>query len=183
MPANTQNKLLDLNAALQDVIAGVKGIDIKVKNATSTSVKYIVKSHDRQSTRDLLENQLNARKVGKVSRESISDSSMEVTRCVIRVGGKAETHTFVYKPIRGGMSQTTLNSSITELFPCIAFITGIKSNTVRNTKDFYEKIIANNSPSLGCYVNPRDAKAGKEFIEKAETGKFEEKVRNAINAM
>jgi len=183
MPANTQNKLLDLNAALQDVISGVKGIDIKIKTATSTSVKYIVKSHDRHSTRDLLENRLKVRQVGKVSRESLSDSSMEVTRCAIRVGGKVETHTFVYKPIRGGMSQTTLNASITELFPCIAFLTGIRSNTIRNSRDFYERIIAKNNSKLSCYVNPRDAAAGKDFIEKAETGKFEEKVRNAINVL
>ena len=183
MPVSTGNKLLDLNASLQSVIESVKGIDIKIKSATSTSVKYIVKSNDRATTRDILEQQLKARKVGTVSRELKSESSMEVTKCIIRVGGKAETHTFVYKPIRGGMSQTTLNASITELFPCIAFVTGIKSRTIKNTKDFYEKIIANNSPGLGCYVNARDAKVGKEFIEKAETGKFEEKVRNAINVL
>jgi len=183
MPASTGNKLLDLNAALQDVLGSVKGIDIKVKSASSTSVKYIVKSHDRVATRGILEQQLKNRNVGTVSRELKSESSMEVTKCIIRVGGKAETHTFVYKPIRGGMSQTTLNASITELFPCIAFITGIRSRSIRNTKDFYEKIIANNNPNLGCYVNPRDAKAGKEFIEKAETGKFEEKVKNAINVL
>lgn len=182
MPANT-NKLLDLNMALQDVLGSVKGIDIKVKTATANSVKYIVKSHDRVATRGILEQQLKNRNVGTVNRDLISESSMEVTKCIIRVGGKTETHTFVYKPIRGGMSQTTLNASITELFPCIAFITGIKSRSIRNTKDFYEKIIANNKPNLGCYVNPRDAKAGREFIEKAETGKFDEKVKNAINVL
>ena len=88
---------------------------------------------------------------------------------------------FVFKPTRGGMSQTTLNASITELFPCIAFLTGIKARSIKNNRDFYNKIIANNNPSLPCYVNARDAAAGKEFIEKAENGKFDEKVRNAIN--
>ena len=90
---------------------------------------------------------------------------------------------FVFKPTRGGMSQTTLNASITELFPCIAFLTGIKARSVKNNRDFYNKIIANNNPSLPCYVNARDAAAGKEFIEKAENGKFDEKVRNAINVL
>ena len=125
MANNSQSKLLDLNAALEAVKTSVRGIDIKIKFATSTSVKYIVKSNDRQSTREILENQLKIRQVGKVTRQSLSDSSMEVTKCEIVVGGKRETHTFVYKPIRGGMSQTTLNASITELFPCIAFTTGI----------------------------------------------------------
>lgn len=181
MPA--QSKLLDLNEALQGVLSSVKGIDIKVKSATSSSVKYIVKSNDRSSTREILEQQLKIRKVGKISRKLTSESSMEVTKCEIRVANKTETHTFVYKPIRGGMSQTTLNASITELFPCIAFITGIRSRSVSGTKDFYEKILAKNNPGLSCYVNARDAKAGKEFIEKAESGKFEEKVRNAINIL
>jgi len=183
MPAYTGNKVIDLNAALQNVISSVKGIDIKIKSATSTSVKYIVKSNDRSSVRDLLEQQLAAARVGTVTRKLLSESSMEVTRCEMTVGGKKETHTFVYKPIRGGMSQTTLNASITELFPCIAFLTGIKSRSARNTKEFYEMVMANNNPRLSCYVNPRDASAGKEFIEKAETGKFEEKVKNAINVL
>jgi hypothetical protein len=177
------NKLIDLNAALQAVIGSVRGIDIKVKSASSTSVKYTVKSSDRVSTRDILEKELEKRKVGKITRALLSESSMEVTKCDIRVGAKSETHVFVHKPIKGGMSQTTLNASITELFPCIAFVTGIKSRSITSTKDFYEKIIKNNSPNLKCYLNPRDAKAGKDFIDKAETGKFDEKVRNAINVL
>jgi len=32
-------------------------------------------------------------------------------------------------------------------------------------------------------LNPKDAKAGKDFIDKAETGKFQEKVQNAINIL
>jgi hypothetical protein len=183
MANNSQSKLLDLNAALEAVKTSVRGIDIKIKFATSTSVKYIVKSNDRQSTREILENQLKIRQVGKVTRQSLSDSSMEVTKCEIVVGGKRETHTFVYKPIRGGMSQTTLNASITELFPCIAFTTGIRSRSIKNVRDFYEKIMQNNNPGLSCYLNSRDAKAGREFIVKAEDGKFEEKAKNAINVL
>ena len=54
---------------------------------------------------------------------------------------------------------------------------------IKNVKDFYNKIIENNSKDLKCYLNPKDAKAGKEFIDKAETGKFQEKVQNAINIL
>ena len=103
---------------------------------------------------------------------------MEATLCMMKDGTKL---TFVYKPIRGGMSQTTLNSSITELFPCVAFLTGIKPQGT--TKDFYNKILNNNSPSLSCYLDPKDAQAGQEFIDKAETGKFNEKVQNAMNIL
>lgn len=182
----SQSKLLALNMALQNVINYARGsdkIDIKVKSASSRSVQYIVKSKDRIKARDVLEQQLKSNKVGKVSRKPLSVSSMETTQCVITIAGKNETHTFVYKPVKGGMSQTTLNATITELFPCIAFITGIKSRSIKNTKDFYEKIIQNNRPNLPCYVNARDAKSGADFIEKAELGKFDEKVRNAINVL
>ena len=61
--------------------------------------------------------------------------------------------------------------------------TGIKSNRIKNVRDFYNKIIENNSKDLKCYLNAKDAKAGKEFIDKAETGKFQEKVQNAINIL
>ena len=49
--------------------------------------------------------------------------------------------------------------------------------------DFYNKIIENNSKNLNCYLSDKDAKAGKDFIDKAETGKFQEKVQNAINVL
>ena len=36
---------------------------------------------------------------------------------------------------------------------------------------------------MNCYLNAKDAKAGKDFIDKAESGKFNEKVQNAINVL
>jgi len=175
----TGNKLLQLNSALQSVKESIKGIDITVKTASARAVKYVIKSDDRESTRNIVEQKLKSAQVGPVTRKQSGESSMAVTQCQI----DQVTHTFIYKPKRGGMSQTTLNASITELFPCIAFTTGISSKTIKNTKDFYNRIIQNNKPNLPCYLNPRDAASGKEFIDKAETGKFEEKVRNAINVL
>lgn len=155
-----------------------KNMDLTVKSSSSKMKKYHIKSPDRESARSEVENILSSNKIGRVSRKLLSDSSMEATLCMMRDGTKL---TFVYKPIRGGMSQTTLNSSITELFPCIAFLTGIKPQGT--TKDFYNKILNNNSSSLSCYLDPKDAQAGQEFIDKAETGKFNEKVQNAMNIL
>ena len=84
----------------------------------------------------------------------------------------------IYKNKKGGMSETTLNATITELFPCIAFLTNI---TETNPEKFYNKILENDDSNLSCYVNSRDAKSGKEFIDSAiHSSKFAEKITNAI---
>lgn len=177
----SENNLLNLNNALNDFQKNKEVDDvIVVKKAGESLVRYEVRSTDRIKTRDDVEKCLKNHKVGTVRRVLRSNiSSMEVTECK---SGKM-TYRFVYKPIKGGMSQTTLNASITELFPCIAFETGIKSSQIKNTRDFYNKIIENNKSSLECYLNATDAKAGQDFINKAEMGKFEEKVQNAINVL
>jgi hypothetical protein len=177
----SSNDLLKLNSALNE-FQNNKEVDdiITIKKAGEKLVIYEVRSTDRQTTRDQVEKALKKHKVGTVSTVSRPNlSSMDITEC--KSGNM--TYRFVYKPTKGGMSQTTLNASITELFPCIAFETGIKSNQIKSVKDFYNKIIQNNSSSLNCYLNSKDAKAGKDFIDKAETGKFEEKVQNAINIL
>ena len=88
----------------------------------------------------------------------------------------------VYKNKKGGMKETTLNSTITELFPAIAFEVGISEKL--SSHEFYNEIAnkKNNKQSLGAYSgNPALAfKAGKDFISKAtDSSKFEEKTGNA----
>ena len=176
----SSNDLLKLNSALNEFQANKEVDDIiLVKSAGPKIVTYEVRSTDRETTRTDVEKSLKKHRVGTVSRKLMNVSSMEVTNCK---SGEM-TYRFVYKPTRGGMSQTTLNASITELFPCIAFETGIKSRRILNVKDFYNKIMENNSKDLNCYLSAKDAKAGKEFIDKAEMGKFKEKVQNAINVL
>lgn len=174
------NDLIQLNLALNE-FQNNKEVDdlIEVKSAGAKIVTYEVRSSDRVSTRESVEKALKKHRVGNISRQLMAVSSMEVTNCK----SGSMTYRFVYKPTKGGMSQTTLNASITELFPCIAFETGINSRQIKNTRDFYNKIIKNNNKTLNCYLNGKDADAGKEFIDKAETGKFEEKVQNAINVL
>ena len=180
-----KNESLQLFKALQE-FQNAKDVDdltenIGVKKGGKTVVTYEVKSTDRETTRDRVEQALKKHSVGKIERKQMAVSSMAVTEC----SGKDMRYLFVYKPTKGGMSQTTLNASITELFPCIAFETGIRGDrSDRNSvKPFYNKIIENYSPTLNCFLNDRDAQAGKEFIDKAEQGKFDEKVRNAINIL
>ena len=175
------NEILALNQALNEIQSAKEVDDVSVKKASETLVVYSIKSKDRLATREVVRRQLISSGFprNKVIQILRGESSMEV----IEAKPGRTNYRFVFKPTRGGMSQTTLNASITELFPCIAFLTGISSKSIKNNKDFYNKIIANNSSSLSCYVNSRDAAAGAEFIEKAENGKFDEKVRNSINVL
>ena len=88
----------------------------------------------------------------------------------------------VYKSKSGGMQETTLNSSITELFPAIAFESGISERL--NEDAFYDQIQKNYNPNSRIFVETRDAKAGKKFIEDAErSSQFNLKMRNAIGAL
>lgn len=77
----------------------------------------------------------------------------------------------------GGMQDTTLNAAITELFPCIAFLTGIDEE---DPNIFYQKIVSNSNPNLSCYL-PGDYESGKKFIDDSINSiKFIEKTKNAI---
>ena len=88
----------------------------------------------------------------------------------------------VYKSKSGGMQETTLNSTITELFPLIAFESGISERL--NEDAFYNQIQSNFNPKSSIFVDDKDAIAGKKFIEDAErSSQFNLKIRNAIGAL
>lgn len=88
------------------------------------------------------------------------------------------TITILYKPASGGMSETTLNSTITELAPCLAFMGG--KTSFSNTKDFYEYLLTTKDKNLGVYLS-HDKVAGNLFIDTMpSSSKFEEKMENAM---
>jgi len=83
----------------------------------------------------------------------------------------------VYKNKKGGMAETTLNSSITELFPAIAFENNI-SETL-SEQQFYSKIQKAYNKNSNIFIG-NDWKAGKNFVDQAiHSSKFEEKIQNA----
>lgn len=93
------------------------------------------------------------------------------------VKGHSQHVRIKYKPRSGGMSETTLNSTITELFPAIAWQKGVSTNSSR--EDFarevsYAKVpIGPNTP----YKNKGAKQAGNQFINQASTSsKYDEKV-------
>ena len=170
--ARTADEVLELNQILQEI--NIPDRDVSVKGATSKQVTYVVKSDDRDGTKSDVEGLIS--KIGRVYEEQRSVSSIPVS-CVRMSDGTILT--FIYKPRTGGMSMTTLNSSITELFPCIAFMNGISPNL--SVRDFYQQIRAANNSGAAYYLSSKDATSGKQFIDQAENGSFQTKVTNAKN--
>ena len=143
----------------------------KKKSSKSTAV-YYMRASNRVDARRNVQNHLRSKKLAVVERKT-SLSSENVSEVDI---GDYKVR-IAYKPKSGGMTETTLNSTITELVPCLAFLNGIKE---RNPEKLYERILklpANQS----CYVNPSDGKAGVDFIEDMpKSSKFKEKLGNAV---
>ena len=82
----------------------------------------------------------------------------------------------VFKPLSGGMTETTLNSTITELLPCLAFLNKIKT---RNREKFFRD--CTNARIKTCYVKSAEIKVGEAFItQMPDSSKFKEKLDNAI---
>jgi hypothetical protein len=78
------------------------------------------------------------------------------------------------------MGETTLNSSITELFPLIAFE---KKYNPKDIISFHQFLLGVDVSKLKC-VGPKDIKAAEETINKADTStKFKEKMANAIGVL
>ena len=170
--SRTADEVLELNQILQEI--NIPDRDVSVKGATSKQVTYVVKSDDRDGTKSDVEGLIS--RIGRVYEEQRSVSSIPVS-CVRMSDGTVLT--FIYKPRTGGMSMTTLNSSITELFPCIAFMNGISPNL--SVREFYQSIRKANSSGAAYYLSSKDATAGKQFIDQAENGSFQTKVTNAKN--
>ena len=145
----------------------------KHKKSSSRTTVFVIKTPDRDGARDeLAKNLKDAGIEHKVIGSSMSSfdpievTGMEGGRCI-----------FLFKPKSGGMSETTLNSSITELFPAIAHEKGY---TPKSVSDFYDFILKQDVDKLKC-VASSDKKAAVEFIGLAEdSSKFQEKVENAI---
>ncbi len=150
------------------------GISIDTKR-TKGSFVYLNCDEDRDDTRSKIEMELENVSGITCSRKYIkSRSSFDMTQ----IKGMGSELYLVYKAAKGGMQETTLNSSITELFPAIAFEKKIDPKLVADV--FYNKIVSAHNEKLDVYKNKTASDAGKEIINKATTSsKFDDKVTNA----
>ena len=150
------------------------GLSINDKTSKGKYIELIC-DEDRSDAREKIETELEQISGVKCSRAYVkSKSSMDVTE----ISGMGDKLYLVYKAAKGGMQETTLNSSITELFPAIAFEKKI-SPKLLNDK-FFNEVLAAHDAKLNVYKNKTASDAGKDIIDKATTSsKFDDKVENA----
>ena len=147
-------------------------LSFEQKKSTKNVAVYFVRASNRPDARRNIQNFLKSKKL-VITEKKTSLSSENITEFVIGT----YTVRIVYKPMSGGMTETTLNSTITELVPCIAFLNGCVE---RNPDKLYEKVLGY-PQSQKCYVNAADQKAGIDFLEDMpKSSKFKEKMMNAV---
>jgi hypothetical protein len=170
----------------RDLITNVSRQEISKFDKAIAPYTYTVKGSSTKTTEVIVRSAANDRKTVKTDIEKKLTKS-KITFTPLRTGGstgstqvefKNHQVKILYKPVSGGMSETTLNSTITELVPCIAFMAKKKIN---DPEKLYQFVTSIDSKKYGVYVNDGDAKAGKDFIDTMPTSsKFIEKMENAI---
>jgi len=170
-----QNRIRTLDAADQtkfDKAIAPYVYDIKKSGRSATTVIVRSPGEERENVKKDIEKKLKAAKYD--FEQSRSGGSTGST--IVEVGDHKIQIT--YKPISGGMSETTLNATITELAPALAFMANKKFTTV---KKFYDFLLSTSDNRYGVYVNDRDAEAGKKFIMSMPSSSlFNDKMENAI---
>tara|TARA_R100000951_G_C2627109_1_gene176373 strand:- start:43 stop:1359 length:1317 start_codon:yes stop_codon:yes gene_type:complete len=99
------------------------------------------------------------------------------------ISGYGKTLRIVYKLASGGQSETTLNSTITELFPAVAWDQNLKATL--SVSEFAKQVTYGNAKvkigSKTPYKNKPAHDAGTDFINKStNSSKFDEKVSAAL---
>jgi tRNA(Leu) C34 or U34 (ribose-2'-O)-methylase TrmL len=151
--------------------------DIKDQNTKTATIIIRTHSTERASVKKEIEKNLKSAKIKFIATRGAS--SVGITE-VDYDGYKVK---IMYKPISGGMNETTLNSTITELAPALAFMANKKFD---NVKAMYEFLVATltKANQYGVYVDNKDQKAGQDFIKTMpSSSKFDEKMGNAIGIL
>jgi len=149
-------------------------LPIEKKSENSKTTVFVVRSEDRLTDRDEIARDLNQAGFKAEVREK---SGQSVDPIFIDSGFDTKVIILV-KPKSGGIGETTLNASITELFPAIAWETGYTMTT--SVQDFYDHLLQQDPNNLTC-VQPSDVQAAIDTIQKAsESSKFTEKMLNAM---
>jgi len=178
MPAGRINKLtVAKENALKKCILPYE-YAIKEQNNSTAVVIVRAPSAERKDVKTDIEKKLKAKKYKYTSVRaggSIGATDIEIDEYKVRI---------TYKNLSGGMSETTLNSTITELAPALAFMANKKTfSTVDQFYTFLQQTLKQGNQS-GCYLNDRDKQAGHQFIKDMPTSsKFKEKMENAMGVL
>ena len=146
----------------------------QVDKSPRSTVQIRVSSTDRDNDRDEI--------LRRLTNAGITASTVATNSSVDPIQGVFDNRKFRInvKPKSGGMGETTLNSSITELFPCIAFE---KNLNPKNAEDFMSQLMSVDVSKLNCVLS-KDLDSAKETINNAEgSSKFADKMQNALGVL
>ena len=152
-----------------DILDGFEFTQTDKSEKSRVAIK--VMSDDRDTDRDEI--------LRRLTNAGIPASTTSTNSSVDPIDGEIDGRKFRInvKPKAGGMGESTLNSSITELFPCIAFE---KKLNPTNVVDFMEKLMKVDLNSCTCIIKS-DMDAAEKTVNGAEgSSKYEDKMDAAL---
>lgn len=151
---------------------GTNKVEI-VGGETSKTQKMRISSKQRAEVHAEMSDFLKKRKYNFKESYEGSAGSYDITL------GTKYTIRILFKPLAGGMTETTLNSTITELVPALMFMHGKSFTDAKKCYDW-----SNGLKDYKGVVLSADKKSAKEFLLKAiDSSKFEEKMGNAFGVL
>ena len=147
---------------------------ISSQNTKTATLVVRAPRDDRSTVKKDIESRLSAKGYTVVSDRSGGSTGSTI------LSYKNTQVKITYKPLSGGMSETTLNSTITELCPALAFMAGKRFSNPTSLYNFIKGTLREEN-RYGCYLDARDKQSGKDFIKQMPTSsKFKEKLNNAL---
>lgn len=172
---------MNLDTNIKNVLIDYS-FEIKKDKSSTKKLVIFVRVKDKIQTQLDIEKKLKTKKF-IFSRQKISALSGS-TECTVIEYNKTYQDgkiILVYKPASGGMQETTLNSTITELAPALAFVNGFKP---KNVTEFYNFLKSIDHKTSSVYVIDRDREAGKNFVNQfPSSSKYEIKMKNAMGVL
>ena len=164
-----------VKAKVIETINDTKNLSIKKMEGKTKVYIFAETSGLRVDARNSLTAALKKQRIA--TEEKLSRKSTELATFI-----KNQDIIVVYKNKSGGMQESTLNASITELFPIIAFDKKIPEKLTE--QKFYTEIQKAYDPKSKVFLGTNDNKQGKKFIDDAvHSSKFKEKIINAKAAL
>jgi hypothetical protein len=155
-----------------DVLDGFEFTQTDKSPKSRVQIKVV--SDDRDTDRDEI--------LRRLKNAGISANTTSTSSSVDPIDGNHDGKNFRInvKPKSGGMGESTLNSSITELFPCIAFEKKLNPTSV---EDFMKKLMSVDISTCKCIIKS-DLPAAEATVNGAElSSKFKEKMENALGIL
>jgi hypothetical protein len=166
---------------IHPVIKILNKFPYELKKKSRNKEVYVVRASNRMATQKEIEELLTKVKIYNYRKKEPSLSGSTEVTVIDDPQTKGNQIFLVFKPAAGGMQETTLNSTITELAPAVGFTQKISP---KDWKDFYDKVKATDPKKLTVYVNDKDRKSGTEFINNfPKSSKFQTKMENAIGVL